>query len=76
MALIVSKQDFVSSISTGAENLVPLYTSKAPHASMDEITEIVLMCLNFVTSKIINFPFWTNEKLNIFGIQKLKHNKV
>ena len=36
MALIVSKQDFVSSISTGTEYFVPLYTSKAPQASTED----------------------------------------
>ena len=35
-----------------------------------------VMCLNFGTPKIINFPFGTNGKLIILGVPIMKHIMV
>ena len=37
---------------------------------------ITLMCLNFGTLKIINFPFGTNGKLIVLGVPILTHIMV
>ena len=34
------------------------------------------MFLNIGTPKIFNFPFWTNGKLVVLGVPKLKHFRV